>query len=136
MAFYEIITAEGGSVENLLDGVTWVDDHAINSSGVITNITDYRYSDLIPVTAGETYMLIYECVYNEEVVTRIHGYNSEGVWHSNFKSRITQDGYNNIDGIEFTVPSGVTHIRISTAMISWAVAVRGLFVSDDIFIRE
>lgn len=124
----------GGGVTNYLDGVSWVNDHAINSIGEINDVEGFRYSDFIPVTAGSSYILIYECVYNENVNTRIHGYNANGVWHSNFKTRNTYDGYNYIDGLEFTVPSGVTQIRISTAMITYAIAVRGLFDSS-MFIR-
>lgn len=122
---------------NLLKGVTWTDNQAINSYGEIVASTGFRYSDFIPVTEGETYMLIFECVYVENVNTRIHGYNANGVWQSNFKTRNTYDGYNQIFGIEFTIPSGVTQIRISTAMMSYAIAVRGLFISDSpMFIRE
>lgn len=138
MAFVRVggvILGEGGGSANYLDGVSWVDNHSINAIGEIAEVTGFRYSDFIPVTEGEKYMLIYECVYSQNVNTRIQGYNSSGVWQSNFATRNTYDGNNNIYGLEFTVPSGVTQIRISTGMITYAIAVRGLF-DGSMFIRE
>lgn len=67
--------------KNLLLGLSWDNGPIMSDGGVLTN-AGFRHSSLIPVQSG-TYTLIYNCLYvKENVYTRIHRYDANGVWQN------------------------------------------------------
>ena len=121
MAFYEqlgIILAEGGGggaeydIPNLLVGLNWTDGYIINSSGVISENSNYRYSDFIEVDTELSFLIFTKTstgANNGSV--RVIGYDSNG----DFTSALLDSTYarNRTIGVSITIPSGTTKIRIT-----------------------
>ena len=105
--------AGGGKNKFDLEAVTV--GYAITANGTITpmGVDDYCYSDLIPVTAGQTYTYSGKCAsptgqtHNNK---RVHAY-ADGTWQEQITFQDVNVGQN--FAITFTVPSGANGIRIS-----------------------
>lgn len=79
----------------------------IASTGVVTRSTSSAYSNLIPVTEGETYT--YSGIGGSEANNkRIHGY-TDGVW----QQEILMQSITGQFAVQFTVPTWINGIRIS-----------------------
>lgn len=106
----EVLTVSG---PNLLNPATNITGKYITAGGKISNGADAQYTDLIPVTAGETY--IWSLVSNRENggSDRCHGYNSSGNWVRQIAWQTTGKGV----GLPFfllaTIPNGISYVRLS-----------------------
>ena len=87
----------------------------ISVSGAINVDTTSTYTDLIPVTAGETYSFKCTTVSVPEGTTnrRLHGYDSNGNWVMQITNRTTAAATVEDISIVVTIPSGVSYIRAS-----------------------
>ena len=95
--------------------ITWdveSDGKYIGADGSIGQSSSFHYSDLLPVTQGEYRYTFTASGFATNRNTRIHGYNSSGEWVEQLAYESTQNGTYNID---FTVPVGISYIRISNA---------------------
>ena len=102
----------GGDGKNLLDESTNVINKAVNEAGEIVSNTTGNYSELIYVTAGETYTFSAISDYSTSWSRRVHGYSGD-TW---MKQLGVADGTKPIGtkySITVTIPSGVDSIRIS-----------------------
>lgn len=88
----------------------------ISAAGKISKDTVSTYSDLIPVNVGDKF--VYHCISEENASTqttrRMHGYNASGTWVKQITSEAVPARVPSrpVD-LEFTIPSGISFIRIS-----------------------
>ena len=102
---------------NILSDVTWVDNSVINAQGVISTNNGLRYSSLVPVVIGESYAFLYDNIAGTNYNTRIHGYDSTGAWVQQIVVSSTGNNTGRFRA-DFTIPSGISYIRVSTGMES------------------
>lgn len=106
----EVLTVSG---KNLLNTATNITGYYISSSGVITNGDDAQYTDLIPVTAGETY--VWSLISNRESGgnNRWHGYNSAGNWVQQIAFKSSGQGLGLPFALTAVIPNGISYVRLS-----------------------
>ena len=104
-------------IRNILGDVTWVDNSAISAQGVISTNNGLRYSSLVPVVIGESYAFLYDNIAGTNYNTRIHGYDSTGAWVQQIVVSSTGNNTGRFRA-DFTIPSGISYIRVSTGMES------------------
>jgi len=101
--------------KNLFDPSNFVADHYISSSGEIVESSGFRYSGLIQVETGKTYVV--KGIKNVQggQTKRLHGYNENGDWVKQISYYgISESG---IVPFEFTgvIDSGIKYVRLSYA---------------------
>ena len=87
------------------------DKYYLNDSGTPISEANSAYTELIPVTAGKTYVFSADRTAGASEVLRVHGY-LRGVW----QQQITTIGVYSTAGVtreEITIPSGIDSVRIS-----------------------
>lgn len=108
----EVLTVRG---KNLLNTATNVEGYYISASGVISqsDTPDAQYTDLIPVTAGETYTWSLKSWRTKNNSTnRWHGYNSSGTWVRQIAFETAPMG-GELVTLTAAIPSGVAYVRLS-----------------------
>jgi len=106
----EVLTVSG---QNLLNAATNITGKYITASGSISNGDDAQYTDLIPVTTGETY--IWSLVSNRTKGgnNRWHGYDSSGNWVQQIASDASGQGLGLPFSLIATIPNGISYVRLS-----------------------
>lgn len=100
-----------GGGKNLLDDSTNVHKMAINASGEMVSNANGNYSQLIPVTAGETYT--FSAISKQNTWTRrVHGYTGE-TWVEQLGATANSVPSGQKYAITATIPNGIDAIRIS-----------------------
>lgn len=97
---------------NLYDAATNTDGKYINAAGGIVDNANACYSAFIAVTEGTVYRSHGVVSFDGTSTVRIHGYNANDVWQSQLAYQTLASGDSPFD-FTFTVPSGVTRIRIT-----------------------
>lgn len=104
----------GGTGKNLLNINTVIKGKYIKQDGtIVTYDPNTRYSQLIPVTEGQVYTASWIYGYSDSWTMRIHGYNSSGAWRSEIANKLNTAVSTSVDSLTFTVPSGITQVRMS-----------------------
>lgn len=106
----EVLTVSG---PNLLNAATNITGKYITGSGGISAGSDAQYTDLIPVTAGETYL--WSLISNRENGgnNRWHGYNSAGNWVKQIAFNSTGEGLDLPFALTAVIPNGISYVRLS-----------------------
>ena len=96
--------------KNLLNINACTSNYYLSSSGVPTSSSGDKYSELIPVTPGETFY--YYGIAGKNGNRRFHGYNSEGNWVQQITTvaAVLNQAY---DSGAITIPSGIAYVRLS-----------------------
>lgn len=106
----EVLTVGG---PNLLNPATNITGKYIDGAGKIKDGTDAQYTDLIPVTAGETYLWTLISNRAGGGNNRCHGYDSAGNWVKQIAFDASGQGL----GLPFlliaTIPNGISYVRLS-----------------------
>ena len=98
-----------GCGKNLFDVSTVIEGKYINENGVISDSSVSRYSDLIPVVAGETYTFSGTQTIDETNDKRFHVY-ANGIWKGQILlERISMGSFS----VTLTIPEGCNGLRIS-----------------------
>ena len=99
--------------QDLFNGVDEVEGYYLNNTtGAPVANSGSAYTDIIPVTAGKKYELMYITTGNSTSAVRVMAYASN-VWQSQCGYLGSAPGYNRI---VFTVPNGSDGVRISFAV--------------------
>lgn len=106
----EVLTVSG---VNLLNPATNITGKYITVGGNIKDGADAQYTDLIPVTAGETYM--WSLVSNRAGGgnNRWHGYNSSGNWVQQIAFNSSGQGLGLPFALTAVIPNGISYVRLS-----------------------
>lgn len=97
--------------ENLHDDQTDTVGYYINASGNITQGTGYRYTALIPVGVGATYIFSGMSTTPYNYFRRVHGYDANGEWVSQISFEGVSDIRNFI--IPAVIPQNISYVRLS-----------------------
>ncbi len=106
----EVLTVGG---KNLLNAATNITGYYISSSGSISAGSDSQYTDLVPVTAGETYVCSLITQRTANGTNRLHGYDSNGDWVQQLAYAQGNIGQGKLFSMSATIPAGVEYVRLS-----------------------
>lgn len=99
--------------KNLLNAATNITGKYLNEYGEVKNGTDAQYTDLIPVTAGETY--VWSLISNRAGGgnNRWNGYDSAGNWSQQIAFNSSGQGLGLPFALAAVIPNGISYVRLS-----------------------
>lgn len=105
----------GGTGKNLFDISTVTTGAYIGSDGTIASSQYYQYTALIPVTEGNyIFSAVSTGTATGSSTRRIHGYDANGDWVQQLAYLTQVESQGDAISIPFTVPSGISYVRVST----------------------
>ncbi len=106
----EVLTVSGA---NLLNPATNITGKYLDGAGKIKDGADAQYTDLIPVTAGETYAWSLVSNRPNGGNDRWHGYDSAGNWVRQIAFNSTGAGLGLPFALTAVIPNGISYVRLS-----------------------
>ena len=97
--------------KNMYNESTDTPDYYIAENGTITADNTMQYSNLISVVSGVQYTFSFICA-DGTTTARVHGYDESGTWVQQLGDK-TASLVGGSYSISFTIPTGVSYLRIS-----------------------
>ena len=100
--------------KDYLVNVTWTEGYMINGDGVVTGDNRGKYSELVRVTPGKSYLLTGTAGKSSPLWDRVHGYDENGNW----AEQIARADWIDTFSLTITIPNNCRYIRVSTEIVT------------------